>query len=604
VAASPTPGASNGAAFLTLPAITQQPQNTGGTAGSTVSLNIVANGAAPLSYQWRFNGVNIAAATNATLLLPNLGAANEGNYSVFVSNPAGSSLSATATLTVAGPPTITLQPQTQVSVPGASITFSVLATGGGLSYQWQFNGNDLAGATNTSLTLTNVQTTNAGGYSVVVANMFPPVTSDTAYLVMTPPGIAAQPQNQTNYTGTTASFSVIPSGDAPFSYQWRKNGSNLSTGTNNPLLLPNVQLSDAGNYSVVVFNPLGSVTSAVATLTAIVPLLISQQPTNLVADAGTNVTFSVTASGTGPLHYQWRFNGGDITSNPSATTSSLSLTNIQLTNNGTYSVKILDDVSTATSSNATLIVKLKPFITQHPTGLTLAAGSTASLNISAGGSLPLTFRWRRANLSLPNGIFTTNANTSFLTLTNVGATDASFYNVAITNFAGAAPGLSSNAFVTVVIPPTDQTVTTGSNATFSVSASSLARVLYQWRFNGSDLTGETNATLNLSNAQSANAGTYAVVVTTVTNAAVAPGTFSANLTVVTPSFLTQPQFVGAGAFRMLLQGNPGRSYDIEISSALTNWTRLATIVYTNGLMPFIDNTATNRQRFYRARLVP
>src|SRR5690242_1872405 len=101
---------------------------------------------------------------------------------------------------------------------------------------------------------------------------------------------------------------VTPSGDAPFSYQWRKNGSDISSGTNIPLVLSNLQTSDAGNYSVIVFNPLGSATSMVASLTVIVPLQIAQQPTNLVADAGSNVTFSVTATGTGPLRYQWRFN--------------------------------------------------------------------------------------------------------------------------------------------------------------------------------------------------------------------------------------------------------------------------------------------------------
>src|SRR5439155_1350407 len=179
LAASPTPGAANGASFVSLPAITQQPQNTGGMAGTNVSFSVFATGAAPLSYQWRFNGNNI--------------------------------------------------PQ----------------------------------ATNSALTLNNVQTANAGAYSVVVMNMFTPVTSDNAYLVMTPPGITGQPQSRTNYTATTATFAVTASGDSPLSYQWRKNGSNLPNATNSSLVLANVQTGDAGNYSAVVFNPLGSATSAV-----------------------------------------------------------------------------------------------------------------------------------------------------------------------------------------------------------------------------------------------------------------------------------------------------------------------------------------------------
>jgi len=335
----------------------------------------------------------------------------------------------------------------------------------------------------------------------------------------------------------------------------------------------------------------------------IVPLQILQQPTNLVVDPGTNVSFNVTASGTGTLRYQWRFNGVNITNNLTATASSLSLTNVQLTNNGTYSVVITDDVSTVASSNATLIVKVKPSVTQHPVGVTVPAGGTASLTISASGTLPMGFRWRKANTTITN--FVLNSNTSVYTITNAQASDASFYNVAITNIAGTAVGgLSSNAYLTVLIPPTDQTASAGSNAVFSVSASSLARVLYQWQFSGSDLAGETNATLTLNNVQPASAGTYAVVVTTVTNATVVPGTFSANLTVQGPPVLSQPQFLGGGTFRMLLQGTTSRSYDIEISANLTNWSKLSTVVYTNGPMPVIDTTATNSQRFYRARLAP
>ncbi len=607
LAGSPTPGAANGAAFISLPVINQQPQTTAGLAGATASFSVSAAGAA-LKYQWRLNGVSISGATNALLALGNIQSANEGSYTVFVSNPAGSVLSSGATLTVTAPPTITQQPQTQVAAAGSSVTFSVLATGGGLNYQWRFNGSSLTGATNSSLTLNNVQSSQAGPYSVVITNAFGPAVSDNAYLVMASPGITQQPQSRTNYTTTTATFTVGASGDAPLSYQWRKNGGNLTGATNATLILSGLQTSDAGDYNATVSNPAGITNSATATLTVVVQVQILQQPTNQVINGvGSNVTFTVSAIGTGTLRYQWLFNGTNIVNNPTATNSSLTVTNAQLTNNGNYSVVVTDDLSSLTSTNASLLVKLRPTITQQPVSLTVAVGSTVTFNISATGTFPLGYRWRKGIGYLPDaiGYFSLNGNTSSFSITNVQASDATNYNVGITNISGGpASGLSANAYLTVVTPPADQTVLAGSNITFSASAVGSAPSFYRWQFKGTDIPGATNNTLSLAGVQSTNAGLYGVVVTVVTNVVVAPATFTANLSVQTPPLLSQPLFLNGGNFQMNLQGEANRSYFIDISSNMTNWSLLTNLVYTNGQMPFTDTTATNSQRFYRARLAP
>jgi len=615
VAASPTAGSANSGAFLTLPIITQQPASTGGLPGTTVSFTVAASGSGPLTYQWRLNGANVSGLTNATALLANAQLPNEGNYTVFVSNPAGSVLSSAATLFVSPPPNITQQPQTQVSSLGGAASFSVLATGARLSYQWRLYGTNLPGATNSTLTLTNVQNANVGPYSVLILNAFSPALSDNAYLVINGPAITLDPQGQTNYLAATTTFTVGVSGDAPLVYQWRKNGTNIASATNVSLVLTNLQLTDSGNFSAVVSNPIASATSAVAVLKVILPLVISQQPTNAIVNPGTNVNFSVTASGQGPLIYQWQFNGSSVTGNVSATTSNLTLTNVQLTNNGNYSVIIHDDYSTTNSTNASLIVKARPIITQQPIGVTVAAGGTANISVTASGTLPMGFRWRKGILTMPNANFTNVLiNTSVLTLTNVQASDATNYNVAVTNIAGAPlAGVSSNAYLTVVTPPTNQTVGAGSNVTFNVSASTFMPIVisYRWQFNGADIAGGTNTSLNLLNVQSTNAGTYGVVVS-VTNATgttpvlpVPPATFTASLSLLGPPqpvVLSHPEILPGGNFRMLLQGNPNSSYSIESSSNLTNWSALATLAYTNGLMPFTDTNAPgNTSRFYRAR---
>jgi hypothetical protein len=171
-------------------------------------------------------------------------------------------------------PSIVAQPQSKAVSAGANVSFSVTAAGTSpFSYQWQFNGADLAGATNALLNLTGVQPLNAGDYSVVVSNALGFVTSSNATLVVNtfPPAIASQPQSKTVTAGITVSFSVVASGTSPFGYQWQKNGGALIGATGSLLSLTNVQVADAGIYSVVVTNLYGSVLSSNATLTVLPP---------------------------------------------------------------------------------------------------------------------------------------------------------------------------------------------------------------------------------------------------------------------------------------------------------------------------------------------
>jgi hypothetical protein len=136
-----------------------------------------------LTYQWQFDGTNIAGATNASLTLTDLQSAEAGTYSVTISNIAGSVTSSNAFLAALSPPVITSSPVSQALVAGTSVTFSAAATGTApLTYQWQFDGTNIASATNTSLTMTNLLVANAGSYSMVAVNPYGSVTSSVAIL--------------------------------------------------------------------------------------------------------------------------------------------------------------------------------------------------------------------------------------------------------------------------------------------------------------------------------------------------------------------------------------------------------------------------------------
>ena len=167
---------------------------------------------------------------------------------------------------------INTQPTNQTVLQGAIAPFFVSGQGyAPLTYQWRFNGTNLAGANASNYTVLNVQSPNIGDYDVVVSDYSGSVTSSVATLTISgvpvSPTITAQPQSLSVNPGNNAAFNVFATGTAPLRYQWRFDNTDIGSATNSLFTRTNTQLTDLGNYSVVVTNIAGSVTSAVATLT-------------------------------------------------------------------------------------------------------------------------------------------------------------------------------------------------------------------------------------------------------------------------------------------------------------------------------------------------
>jgi pectate disaccharide-lyase len=192
-------------------------------------------------------------------------------------------------------PAIVTQPQDRTVTNGQNATFTVAASGTApLSYQWFRNNSTLvSGGTNATLTLTTVSTNDAGSYSATVSNAAGSATSSNALLTVVvpppaPPTITAQPQSQTAVEGQTVSFTVAAGGTAPLSYQWYFNTNTpLADQTNTSLTLTGVTTNDAGVYSVLVTNSVGSTPSAFATLTVIPPSTNSATSQVVQAEDGT-----------------------------------------------------------------------------------------------------------------------------------------------------------------------------------------------------------------------------------------------------------------------------------------------------------------------------
>jgi hypothetical protein len=271
-------------------------------------------------------------------------------------------------------------------------------------------------ATNASLLLTNIQFSQAGMYSVVVSNSYGAVSSFGAALTVVGVLITSQPLNQTVLPGANATFSVTASGQAPLSYQWLCNGTNIVNGTNASLVVTNGALNQGGTYSVIVSNSYGSTTSWGAAL-SVVPLLITTQPQDRAVNAGTSLSFGVVANGKATRCYQWRLNGTNLSGR---TQSFLSLTAVQMSQAGIYSVVVTNGYGSVTSTGAVLTVT-PLWITSQPQSATGLEGGTATFSVTAGGQQPISYQWQC------NGVNLIDATNSSLVLTNLQMTNGGTY---------------------------------------------------------------------------------------------------------------------------------------------------------------------------------
>jgi len=441
-----------------------------------------------------------------------------------------------------------------------------------------------------------------------------------------PPVIVTQPQSQTNAAGATITFSVGASGSGTLACQWQFNGTNIAGATANPFVLVNAQLTNNGNYSVIVTNLFGSVTSSNAVLLLTnAPPAITTQPQNQSVLAGQTATFSVAATGTPPLNYQWFFSGTNIAG---ATANPFTLANVQLTNAGNYSVVITNIAGSVTSSVASLTVLF---------------------------TNPAVFAQWNFNSITPDNNTTTGTTTPSVGVgiaALVGGTTATFATGDTT--LDPAPAADNSAWNTTSYPASGNNKTAG--AQFAVSTAGIQNIAVSWSQRSSN-TGGKYFRLQYSTNGGASFMDFPVAVT-VTNvftaftndlsalpgvnnnpnfvfrivaefqstaigssnaayvAASAGSTYASTGTTrfdmvsvsgisyvtATAAVLTQAGFTN-GQFVFTLSGSVGASYVVQTSTnlAATNWIP----VFTN-VSPciFTDANLTAPQKFYRATVQP
>ncbi len=436
---------------FSLPVITSQPASGTNAAGATATFTVNATGADPLNYQWLKNGTPLSAATSATLTLVNVADSDAAGYAVVITNAVGSATSSNATLSVLDAPTINGQPVGLTNLAGTTAIFTVTAGGASpLSFQWVKDGTNtlgdgdgISGSSTASLTLSNVLGAAAANYAVVISNAAGTVTSGPAPLAVIDPIITNQPVSVAGNAGATIEFSVGAYGTSP-AYQWLKGAIPINGATNATLSLANISDADTGDYSVIVSNEFGSVTSSVAGLNVIdsqTPLTIVTQPVSITSIAGSTAIFTVGATGNPPLSYQWLKNSLPISG---ATDATLTLANVADADAAGYRVVVSDDSGSIYSLPAALSVLDPPVITSQPASMVQNAGSAAQFSVEVSGVTP-GYQWFKGVIPIPGA---TNAT---LALANVTATDAGPYSVIVSNAFG---HVTSSAATLGVVPIT------------------------------------------------------------------------------------------------------------------------------------------------------
>ncbi len=417
-------------------AIGGQPGDLTVNPGQDASFTIIAEGSSPLIYKWTFNGTPLVPSSTVlgtagpVLTLVAADEAREGVYAVEITNDFGTITSAGAILTVTGgdvAPTIQSQPVALIALEGGSASFFVLASGTPEpEYQW-FRDNvalsdvpGIAGSKTAELNLTNLSTAAAGSYTVRIFNAAGSVDSAAASLVVeTIPkiSIGGQPSALTVIQGGVASFTVVATGNPTPTYQWRRGTTPLAGPTGATLTLDPVAAADAGDYSVVVTNSRGSVTSSLARLTVITPPTISVPPAASSAFVGDNIALRVTAAGVPAPTYQWTKNGVPI---PGATTTTLNLLGVTVADAGAYRVAVTNSAGSVTSAPATLAVGTRLSRSSGSTPQTIAPGSRLLMPTSVAGT-GLRFQWYKNGRAIPG------ATTNTFEIPSVTGTDSGSY---------------------------------------------------------------------------------------------------------------------------------------------------------------------------------
>jgi uncharacterized delta-60 repeat protein len=271
----------------------------------------------------------------------------------------------------------------------------------------------------------------------------------------------------------------------------------LALGSDGSVYVTGASQADYATYTS------GSPVYDFATIKYAVSPAVLAPPTNQTVFASSNATFSVSATGSMPLSYQWLFNGTNISG---ATDSLFTVSNVVIADRGSYSIVLTNIAGSVTSAPAMLTVLDPPVISAQPASRTNAAGTTATFSVSASalGGSAVAYQWRKGGIAIPNGGNTSGTTSATLSLSSVAVADAGSYSVAVTNSFGAVT--SAVAVLTVATTPGTDPFTIPKNTMLTFSPTQLLTNDVAGSANG----GNTNLTLVSVSSTSAQGGSVQI----------------------------------------------------------------------------------------------
>jgi gliding motility-associated-like protein len=516
----------------TITSITSQPTAAiNSCVGDAVDISVEVDGTS-LGYQWYKNGNPIGGETANTLSFASVVIGDEDVYDCEISGTCGTETSNASNLTVNEYITFTTQPTNQTDCPGGTVAFSVdvAVPSSVTSYVWLKNGAalpadvDYQNGTTKTLTITNLDATDAADYTCRIVGPCETRTSNAATLTINETTVInSDPVDALNKCeGVTVNFATDVDG-TNLTYQWYKGGGTIIPGeTNTTLSLTNITTADDDVYYYTVSGACGNLTSNNASLTVIPTTAITMQPVDFDVVDGGSATFTITADADATPTYDWYFNGTIIPAGAPFTGEDSPVLTIDPvvdgTHDGNYHCVVTGTFCNAASSNpATLTINpTTEIVTQPAANTTVCEGDDLTLTVVATGGAH-TYEWRLAGVPLVNGVQLSGAivsgeATSSLNIVGMTTDQAGAFTCFIDGVENTNPAVVTVIeSITINTHPIDKERCLGNSVTFNVNASG-GILEYQWKKEGGDIVGADESSYTIAAVDASHVGVYTVVV--------------------------------------------------------------------------------------------